>query len=79
MEFVLTGFYDLSGSDTPGTDILSAYSIVIKNTYSFNVRTPHLVSHLVGMADIMTELNALSADFAFRHSTIPVLMKNDCQ
>jgi hypothetical protein len=59
-----------AGPDAPCADILSDNTALLNNPDSPDVGAPYPACLLVGMADIMSELNSLPAYIAFSHISL---------
>ena len=57
----LSGFFDLSCTNTPCTDVLASDATVVDNTYFLDIRTPDSFRLPVGMADVIPDDGPLSA------------------
>ena len=57
----LSGFFDLSSTNAPCTDVLSSDATVLDNTYLLDIRMPDSFRLPVGMADAIPDDWPLSA------------------
>ena len=68
--FFLPALY-LTGAKAACANIHLFLSTAYQHGYTLNIRVPDLVGSSVRMADVVTEMNALAADFTFRHDGPP--------
>ena len=62
---------DLTGTQAAGAYAYGSVSTVNDSLYLADVRLPHSVSLTVGVRDVLSEDNALSANITFCHSKTP--------
>jgi hypothetical protein len=65
--------FNLAGTQTAGANMNSFVCSLNNSTHFSNVGLPHSVCFTVGMGNIMTEHNALAADFTFSHFLPPFI------